>query len=199
MRSLTLTVIFITVIQTIFGAPMKRENFLHNSHIELNIYSDSINNLIIRGRKMLNIIYGEIQEEKYIFDPDTYFDNTYEDEWITDPLTVEMIRDVDKSEVIGPHLIESPYLGPIPIERLSGGVKTLILINQDSDHIFNASACGNNCAKWLIEIGNKKDVTVRLGYFMDFGEGTFSIRVVNTGFIAHNSKELDGEILDNNL
>lgn len=35
----------------------------------------------------------------------------YEDEWLTNPLSVKMIADVDKSTVIGNHLIESPCFG----------------------------------------------------------------------------------------
>ena len=61
---------------------------------------------------MLNIYLGNM--ENVIFHPPTYFDNTYEDEWITDPLSVEMIKDVDKSVVVSSHLIDSPVLGPIP-------------------------------------------------------------------------------------
>lgn len=148
---------------------------------------------------MLNIYYGELDKENYIFDPDTFFDNTYEDEWITDDLSRKMIKDIDKSEVIGPHLIESPVLGPISQKELSGGVKTLMLINNDDQHIFNASACGDNCSKWLLEIGRNKDVTVRLGYFMDFGKDDLEIRVVNTNKIVHSGAELDREILDNDL
>ena len=148
---------------------------------------------------MLSIYYGDLEQEDYIFDPDTFFNNSYEDEWITDPLSVCMINDVDGSEVIGAHLIESPYLGPIPPERLSGGVKTLILINNDSNHVFNASACGDNCAKWLLEIGKNKDVTVRLGYFMDFGQDELQIRVVNTGKTISSGRDLDLEVLRNNL
>ncbi len=68
---------------------------------------------------MLNILYGEITADNYIFDPDTFFNNQYEDEWITDKLSVEMIKDVDKSDVVGPHLIESPVLGPISPKELS--------------------------------------------------------------------------------
>ena len=45
---------------------------------------------------MLNIYLGEMKEA--IYHPPTYFDNMYEDEWITDPLSVKMIKDVDKSE-----------------------------------------------------------------------------------------------------
>ena len=130
---------------------------------------------------MLNIIYGDLESDNYIFDPDTFFNNTYEDDWITDDLSKQMILDVDKSMVIGPHLIDSPVLGPISQKELSGGVKTLILINNDEKHIFNASACGDNCARWLLKIGEMKDVTVRLGYFMDFGDGEIEIRVDNTG------------------
>ena len=110
-----------------------------------------------------------------------------------------MILDVDKSMVIGPHLIDSPVLGPISQKELSGGVKTLILINNDEKHIFNASACGDNCARWLLKIGELKDVTVRLGYFMDFGDGEIEIRVDNTGKIVHSATELDDEIITNDL
>ncbi|MBQ7587379.1 MAG: DUF4869 domain-containing protein [Lachnospiraceae bacterium] len=148
---------------------------------------------------MLNIIYGDLESDNYIFDPDTFFNNTYEEDWITDDLSKQMILDVDKSKVIGPHLIDSPVLGPISQKELSGGVKTLILINNDEKHIFNASACGDNCARWLLKIGEMKDVTVRLGYFMDFGDGEIEIRVDNTGKIVHSASELDDEIITNDL
>ena len=51
---------------------------------------------------MLSIYLGDMEEA--IYHPPTYFDNTYEDEWITEPLSVEMIQDVDKSKVIGEHI-----------------------------------------------------------------------------------------------
>lgn len=90
---------------------------------------------------MLNIYLGEMEQAIYYLP--AYFDNQYEDEWIIEPLSVEMIQDVDRSEVIIPHLIESPVLGPISVKEISGGVKTLILLafNQ-SGKVFNASAVG---------------------------------------------------------
>ena len=120
-----------------------------------------------------------MESEKYIFNPDAFFNNTYEDEWITDPMSKQRIRDIDGSEVIGPRLIDSPFLGTIPTERLSGGVKTLMLMKFDSDHIFIASACGDNCAHWILKIGQEKDLTVRLGYLMNFGKDRFDIEIVN--------------------
>lgn len=129
---------------------------------------------------MLSIYLGQMEEAIYY--PPAYFNNTYDDEWITDPLTVEMIKDVDKSEVIGPHLIESPVLGPISVKEISGGVKTLILMDfDDSGRIFNASACGNNCAKWILEIGKRKDLTINLRHIMNFGKEPFEIKILNNG------------------
>ena len=116
---------------------------------------------------MLNIFFGEMKDA--IYHPPTYFDNVYEDEWITDPLSIEMIRDIDKSDVIGVHLIESPVLGPISPKDLSGGVKTLMLMAfADQEKVFNASACGDNCAKWIIEISKLRDITICLEHAMKF-------------------------------
>lgn len=137
---------------------------------------------------MLHIFYGDMPEA--VYDPATYFDNQIRDSWITDPFSVEMIRDVDHSEVAGPHIIDSPVLGGISPRELSGGVKTLILVNNVPDRVFNASACGDNCAKWLLQIGNNKDITVNLRHLMDFGEDAFDIHVMNTDTVVHNMSEL---------
>ena len=137
---------------------------------------------------MLRIYLGQL--DKAIYHPPTYFDNQYEDEWITDPLSVAMIKDVDKSDVISSHLIDSPVLGPISTRELSGGVKTLMLMAFDnSDKIFNASACGDNCAKWILKISEKKDLTINLRHIMDFGDGAFTAEILNTGKLVHNMDE----------
>lgn len=135
---------------------------------------------------MLNIFLGDIPEA--IYHPLTYFDNQYEDEWIIDPFSMEMIRDVDKSEVISSRLIDSPLLGPISPRELSGGVKTLMLMVFDgSGRIFNASVCGDNCAKWILKIGQKKDLTINLRHIMDFGDDPFEIKIANTGDVVHDT------------
>ena len=123
---------------------------------------------------MLNIFYGDMPEA--IYNTAVYFKNVYEDEWITDPLSREMIADVDKSVVLGSGIIDSPVLGKIPPLSLSGGVKTLMLIDHMPEQIFNASTCGDNCAKWLLKIGEEKDITVNLRHLMDFGEGNSAFK-----------------------
>ncbi len=64
-----------------------------------------------------------------------------------------MILDVDRSTVLEPRLIDSPVLGAISPRELSGGVKTLILMaKDDTGKVFNTSACGDNCARWILEM-----------------------------------------------
>ena len=126
---------------------------------------------------MLNIIYGDVKNS--IYNTNVYFKNSYEPEWLDAELAKKMIKDIDDSEVLSGECINSPVLGQIPPERLSGGVKTLLLILND------------NCAKWILEIGRIKDVTINLRHMMSFGKDTkFEIKVQNGGETVHSMKEL---------
>lgn len=137
---------------------------------------------------MLKVFLGDMKDE--IYNPPVYFDNQYEDEWITEEFSKKMILDVDRSSVISSHIIDSPFLGPITPKELSGGVKTLILMRFDeSGNIFNATACGDNCAKWILEIAKTKDLTITLHHGMRFGNGPFEILVMNNGKVVHNWQE----------
>lgn len=137
---------------------------------------------------MLNVYFGDMPGA--IFNTAVYFKNTYRDSWITNPLSVQMIKDVDKSDVVSESVIESPVLGSITPLALSGGVKTLMLVNFDRKHVFNASTCGDNCAKWLLKIAEKRKVVINLHHVMDFGKGPFKIKVLNNGKIVKNMDEL---------
>ena len=138
---------------------------------------------------MLNIFYGDMKEA--VYNTAAYFKYDYEDNWITDPFVKKMIKDVDQSIVLDSGVIDSPVLGKIPPTGLSGGVKTLILVKFEKNKIFNASTCGDNCAKWLLEIGRQKDVTINLRHMMGFGKETeFNIKIKNNGKIVQSMKEL---------
>lgn len=137
---------------------------------------------------MLNIFYGDMKEA--VYNTAAYFKYDYEDEWIVEPFVKEMILDVDNSTVLDSGVIDSPILGKIPPVGLSGGVKTLILVKFEKDKIFNASTCGDNCAKWLLKIAETEDRTINLRHLMKFGEESFTIRILNTGQIVHSMGEL---------
>ena len=143
---------------------------------------------------MLNIFYGYMPEA--IYDTSSYFNNTFLDGWITDDFAKRIIKAIDKAEVLGPQAIDSKALGVLPATSLSGGVKTLLLIDHMPQKVFNASTCGDNCAKWILKIAEKhpEDITINLNHLMDFDPDRkgkpFNIRIANTGEIVHSMAEL---------
>lgn len=58
---------------------------------------------------MLHIYYGDMPEA--VFNTSVYFKNVYEDAWINDPTSKEMILDADNSIVLGEAVVDSPVLG----------------------------------------------------------------------------------------
>jgi len=136
---------------------------------------------------MLRVYYGDL--DNVIYNTSVYFKNTFRSEWLEDDFVREMIKDVDSSEVLGSGAIDSPVLGIISPERLSGGVKTLILIDKVRDKVFNASNCGDNCAKWLLDMGKEGDIRINLRHLMKFGD-EFEIYVENEDVVVNTPVEL---------
>lgn len=124
---------------------------------------------------MLHIYYGrpEDLEEKYpnlITNSDAYFKHTFRPHWLENDLAKRIVRDVDKSEVLAPYCIQSPVLGQISPDALSSGVKALILMMQDDEDVTVwATVCGDNCAKWILEIAKQKELHIVLSHLMRFG------------------------------
>lgn len=137
---------------------------------------------------MLNIFYGEMANA--VYNTASYFKYDYEEDWLTDPQVKKMIQDIDKSTVLANRVIDSPVLGKISPLELSGSVKTLILVKYEPEKVFNASTCGDDCAKWLLKIAEQEDRTINLHHLMDFGKEHFSVKVLNTNQVIHNMKEL---------
>lgn len=142
---------------------------------------------------MLKIWYldkADTNEKELMIDAPAYFNNVYEDEWLEDEFVKLMIEDVDQSKVISPRIIESPVLGGILPQELSGGVKVLILLLKDDSFMYNISNCGDNCAKWLLEIGKQDDYEVYLEHIMCFPENSdFEIQLMNSGKIVRTREE----------
>ena len=136
---------------------------------------------------MLKVFLGDMDE--VIYNTSVYFKYNYQPSWLEDPDVIQMILDVDRSKVHGNGAVISPLMGIIAPVSLSGGVKTLILIDKVPDKVFNASNCGDNCAAWLLRIGSKKDVVVNLRHIMEFGEDDFEIYILNTNTVVHNMEE----------
>ena len=138
---------------------------------------------------MLNIYFGDMPDA--IYNTSLYFDNAYLDSWITDDFAKKVIKSIDKGTVLSSGAVDTKALGVIPVKQISGGAKTLILIYNEPKKVFNASTCGDNCAKWILKIAqlHKEDITINLRHLMDFGEKEFCIRILNNDTVVHNRKE----------
>ncbi len=125
-----------------------------------------------------------------IYNTEVYFMNVYDDEWIVDDFAKEVIKKVDKSEVLDSQAIKSPVLGIISPERLSGGTKTLLLMKNMPDKVFNASTCGDNCAKYILKLAKERDLTINLRHLMDFGKARFKAHILNDNSDVTGMEEL---------
>lgn len=137
---------------------------------------------------MLNIYFGDMPSA--IYNTEIFFRNTYEDSWLLDDFAREVIKKVDRSEVMDAQAIKSPVLGVIPPTDLSGGVKTLLLIKNCPDKVFNASTCGDNCAKFILALAKEQDITINLRHIMSFGKRKFAAKILNDGSVVHSMEEL---------
>lgn len=137
---------------------------------------------------MLRIKFGDMEEA--IFNTDIYFNNVYEDSWLTDPFAVRVIKAIDRSEVLGPHAVQSPILGVISPEKLAGGTKTILLMKNCPDLVFNASTCGDNCAPFILELAKNRDLTINLRHLMNFGKKPFEAYILNDQAIVHSMLEM---------
>lgn len=143
---------------------------------------------------MLSIYFGEVSEKQFpnfIYNTSVYFNNTYLDSWLEDDFSKKMIKSIDKATVLSPNAVDTKALGVIPVTQISGGLKTLLLLQHDHSKIFNVSTCGDNCAKWVLEIAknSSKDLVINLRHLMDFGNKPFNIRILNNDTIVHNMQE----------
>lgn len=145
---------------------------------------------------MLKIQYGNMPQA--IYNTSVYFNNSYLDNWITNPLAKKIINDIEKGKVLSPQAIDTKALGVIPVTQISGGTKTLLLMLNEPSKVYNASTCGNNCAKYILEIAKQlnQDLIINLHHLMDFGNGKFEIQILNSGIIVHDMKELVLNSLD---
>ena len=125
---------------------------------------------------MLRIHFGSIPGE--IYNTKICYANQYDKNWVMEEFAQRVIRDIDASEVIAPDLIQNDIFGSFPSTELSTGVKTLLLIRNRPRMIFNASNCGDNCAKYLLELAQDRDIKITLHHAMNFGKD-FAVKVIN--------------------
>lgn len=104
-------------------------------------------------------------KKPYFVTPDVYFNvacNMHVD-WLNDPVVEEMVLDIDNTKHIKDYIYDSPFIGAIPPQMLSGGVKGLILILKDTGNtcrVFASKMFGDNCVEWLRKLSFQVDFTI---------------------------------------
>lgn len=107
-----------------------------------------------------------------------YFDVNYDEEWFQDSFVKDMMQDVCGATVLPGGVIDIKDYGKVAPTQLSVGVKALLLMLK-TDRIVYATVCGYNCAKWIIEIAKRKNVTICLRHYMEFEEDFVAVCLDN--------------------
>lgn len=127
--------------------------------------------------------------EDMIRNIDNYFDNMYEDEWMEDPFVKEMVLAIDKTEIISSTSANSPIFGIMPITKISGGVKALILMLKQERPIWTP-ACGDNCTEYMIRIGEMCDRLIFVGHYLQFYRD-FDAMCIDNNEMTHSAEEFE--------
>ena len=144
---------------------------------------------------MLKVLFGR-ELENCNSHPSVYFDNVYEYDWFDDPFVIQMVKDIDKSELKGLCVL-SPFLGSIPVEKLSGGVKSLILMYKFDNFVTDLIFLGNNCEDWILKISEQKDLTVCMtGFDMRFDNKDVRALCLNDNSTINNYREWCGKMCE---
>lgn len=149
---------------------------------------------------ILSIFFG--YDTNAVLSVDIYFNNTYDEGWLDDPLVRKIISKVDGSQVQDRQCILSPVLGRIPPERLSGGAKALILLYKETDFYTDLIVCGRNCEKLIMDIAEKKDISCCLSEydvsFDNLGDAAHPtpIRCINDGSLLASHEEFVMKMLE---
>lgn len=98
-------------------------------------------------------------KDKYARKITTAFNALVQESVLIEPFVKEMVKDIDKSDVLYPNIINSPFIGYIPPEKLSKGVKALTVLYKNKwNLVLPTHLFGDNCSKWIVEIAKTQDV-----------------------------------------
>lgn len=134
-------------------------------------------------------IHIRMTDPMLITKPGAYFDRNKKEEWFCNPNVARIIKDIDKTDVIEGEILRSPVFGIMSPDRLSQGCKATILLECCDGIDIYATRCGDNCVPDILEISNRKDITITLNHCMKFPESGFCAKIIETDTIIHSHQE----------
>lgn len=115
------------------------------------------------------------------------FSDLFSDDWMEDYRVRMLIKGIDNSEVVAPHVMENPYFGTHSHLQLSTGCKCAILclktdLNLDGDRM------GDNCYPWVHMYSLNKDIYLTRESIVPVTNG-LPISIMNNGKVYFNRME----------
>lgn len=145
----------------------------------------------------LMISDGWWEPKKFIRSAQLEFNFVFENDWMEDSILQEALLDIDKSKVIRPRIIESPFLGDITPRETSGGFKLIaMMLKFETDLIYNLDNAGDNCAKWIQKVSGLKDNvawTINPMHMTD--EVPLNIHIINNDSYPKTAREFEQEFV----
>ena len=140
----------------------------------------------------LSIRFGKFDDD--IFFVDDVFDSFDFREWLEDDYVQAIIKDIEKCDIVNPMTYTNQF-GVFGPTDLATGTKALILMYKMDSLIIDATRCGDNCAKWIIDIAKIHPVTITLRYIMELSMiGDFYS--INSGKVCNGYKEYLHEYME---
>lgn len=110
-------------------------------------------------------VFCKAEPENMLYTANEFFDQLFDNSWFEDPMVKEMVLDIDKTKHIQGAVFESPFLGTIPPQNLSHGVKALIYILKTGNSLnqsYRSTMFGDNCIPWLCKLSQIVDFSMYL-------------------------------------
>lgn len=143
------------------------------------------------------MLYVKVRDmEMYDGNIDARFRNNAEDEWFDDPFVHKIIETIDHNKIIARGVFESPVLGIMGPDRLSGGAKALILAYKMPELEQWIGLFGDNCIKPLIELSQQCDLTIAFSYLAPELPEVFDATFLKTNRVTHTKNEFIDEYVD---
>lgn len=111
-----------------------------------------------------------------IIDPNSFFNLHRGSGWMGREGVKEIVKEIDGLDVISGEALMDRRGVILSPDVLSSGCKSLILLYIKPDCNVYATRCGDNCAKFILDLAEKKDVVITLHHPMLFPrsfEGVF--------------------------
>ena len=119
----------------------------------------------------------------------SFFMSVYSNDWFEDNLVKRIVKDIDRSEYFGNGILVHEDFGPITVNELSAGSKTLILMLKYKDNdkvVYKLSNLGDNCFKFLEEFPDNINCTLFIDNTIKSEDGTVKYLMKESNVIVDN-------------